>query len=116
MNVITIGIIVKSFVELSKFLLAQRDLKDRYILSGYFSQDPLENYFGQQRSRGRWCQNPTVQACLSSAQSIRIQGSMAMIPVRGNTSRKHRALKDVNDIIDDSPLPKRKRRKKRKHQ
>ena len=108
MNVITLGIIVKSFVELSNFLLAQPDLKDRYILSGCFSQDPLENYFGQQRSRGGWCQNPTVQACLSSAQSIRIQGSIAMIPVRGNSSRKRRALKDVNDIIDDNPYQKEK--------
>ena len=101
---------MKSFVELSKKLLTEPDLKGKYILSDHFSQDPLENYFGQQRSSGGWCQNPTVSSCLTSAQSLRIQGSMAMLPVRGNSSRKRRVLKDAN-MIDNTPLPKRKRRK-----
>ncbi len=103
---------VKSFVELSTYLLSTPELKDKYILSEHFSQDPLENYFGQQRSRGGWSQNPTVKACLTSAQSLRIQGSMAMMPVRGNSSRKRRALREVNNVIDDTPLPKRKRKQK----
>ena len=62
-------LIVKSFVELSKKLLTEPNLKGKYILSDHFSQDPLENYFGQQRSSGGWCQNPTVSSCLTSAQS-----------------------------------------------
>lgn len=81
-------ITVKSFVELTEYLLGLAELKGKHLLSECFSQDPLENYFGQQRSRGGWCQNPTVQACLTSAQSLRVQGSLAMIPVRGDSSRK----------------------------
>ena len=80
---------VKSFVELCRKLLADPELKGKYILSDHFSQDPLENYFGQQRSCGA-----TVSACISSAQSIRVQGSQAMVPVRGNSSSKRRILKD----------------------
>ena len=103
---------VKSFVELCRKLLADPKLKGKYILSDHFSQDPLENYLGQQRSCGGWSQNPTVNACISSAQSIRVQGSQAMVPVRGNSSRKRRILKDQNyEVIDSTPLPKRKRRK-----
>ena len=88
---------MKSFVELSKKLLTEPDLKGKYILSDHFSQDPLENYFGQQRSSGGWCQNPTVSSCLISAQSLCIQGSMAMLPVRGNSSRKRRAKRCQHD-------------------
>ena len=47
----------------------------------------------------------TIIACLSSAQSLRVQGSMAMIPVRG---KKCRVLRNTNDVIDDTPQPKRK--------
>ncbi len=75
---------VKSFVELTRYLLGLSSEKCPYLLSEHFSQDPLENYFGQQRSRGGRNQNPTVQACLTSAQSLRVQGSMAMVPLRGN--------------------------------
>ena len=71
--------IVKSFVELSKYLLNIPELKGKYILSEHFCQDSVENYFGQLRSRGGWCENPTIKSCLTSAQSLRIQGSMAMM-------------------------------------
>ena len=73
-----------------KYLLSQPGTKSCYILSEHFSQDPLENYFGQLRARGGRCQNSTIQACLTSAQSLRIQGSVSMTPVRGNSSRKKR--------------------------
>ena len=42
------------------------------ILSESFSQDPLENYFGQQRARGGRSDNPTVQ---ESAQCLCIVGA-----------------------------------------
>ncbi len=41
---------VMSFVEMAKYLLSQGD--GLYVLSKRFSQDPIENYFGQQRARG----------------------------------------------------------------
>ena len=86
-------------------------VSEQYVLSECFSQDPLENYFGQLRARGGRCENPTVQASLESAQSLRVQGSLAMQPVRGNSSRKRR-LFHGQEIIDETPLPKRRRQKK----
>ena len=84
-------------------------MEGKYILSEHLSQDPVENYFGKLRYHGGWCQNPSISACINAAQSIRVQGSMAMMPVRGNSGRKRRIVKD--DVIDDKPLLKRKRRK-----
>ena len=56
-----------------------------------------------------WYEPPTIIACLLSAQSLRLQGSMmAMIPVRGNSRKKCRMLRNTNDVIDDAPQPKRK--------
>ncbi len=97
---------VNSFCDLTRYLLSLEMENTPYLLSEHFSQDPIENYFGQQRSRG---QNPTVQACLSSAQSLRVQGSLAMVPLRGNSSRKQRLF--TEEVIDDTPLPKRPRKK-----
>ena len=99
---------VKSFVEMVKYLLSQPETKGRYILSEHFSQDPLENYFGQLRARGGRCQNPTIQDCLTSAQSLRAQGSVSLTPVRGNSNRKRRLF--PKEIIDDTPLAKRPRK------
>ena len=102
---------VRSFCELTRYLLGFEMAKTPYLLSEHFSQDPIENYFGQQRSRGGWSQILTVQACLISAQSLRVQGSQAMMPLRGNSRRKKRLFKDKEEVIDDKPLPKRPRRK-----
>jgi len=99
--------VVKSFVEMVRYLLSQSGMEDCYILSEKFSQDPLENYFGKLRARGGYCQNPTVQACLTAAQSIRVQGSVSLTPVRGNSSRKRKLCQE--EKIDDSPLMKRPR-------
>ena len=60
----------------------------QYILSSCFNQDPLENYFGNLRSRGGWCDNPSVKSALESAQSLRVQGSLSMMPIRGNSILK----------------------------
>lgn len=96
-------------MELTRYILALPQLKGKYLLSEHLCQDPLENYFGQQRARGGWCQNPTAQACITAAQSLRIQGSLAMVPVRGNSRRKRR-LVERKEILDDRPLNKKKRR------
>ena len=99
---------VKSFVEMVKYLLSQPDTKGRYILSEHFSQDPLENYFGQLCARGGHYQNPTIQDCLTTAQSLRVQCSVSLTPVRGNSNRKRRLFS--KEIIDDTPLAKRPRK------
>ena len=71
-----------------QYLTDVPDTTGQYFLSERISQDPLENYFGRVRARGGRCENPTAKDCLQSAQSLRVQGSFAMQPVRGNSSRK----------------------------
>ena len=109
--------VVKSFIEMAKYLLANdcggsEPDKDAelFLLSERFSQDPLENYFGQQRARGGRNENPNLLQCLNNAAAIRVQKSFASDPVRGNSNRKRR--KHNEPKIDDTPLPKRKRLKK----
>jgi len=104
-------LVVRSFVEVVRYLTNLPGVTGQYVLSECFSQDPLENYFGQLRACGGRCENPTVKASLESAQSLRVQGSLAMEPVRGNSSRKRR-LFHGKEIIDDTPLPKRRGQKK----
>ena len=105
--------IVNSFVEVSKFLLSSNK-DDLFLLSERFSQDPLENYFGQQRARGGRSDNPTIQRTLANASALWIQKSMALDPVRGNSRRKRRLFQDMDQetIVAEAsskPLPKRKR-------
>ena len=53
----------------------------------------------------------TAKTCLDSAQSLRVQGSLAMDPIRGNSSKK-RCLFHGKEMISDKPLPKKPRHKK----
>ena len=85
---------------------------DLFFLSERISQDPLENYFGQQRARGGRNENPNLQQCLNNAAAIRIQKSLATDPVRGNCNRKRRL--DMEVKIDETPLPKRRRQQSKK--
>ena len=103
-----------SFVEMTRFLLrkGENDESGLFFLSERISQDPLENYFGNQRARGGRNEHPNVQQCLHNAAALRIRKSMALDPVRGNCSRKRRLFHDEQPQIDDTPLPKRKRRGK----
>lgn len=99
---------------MAKYLLSQ-DQDGLFFLSERISQDPLENYFGQQRARGGRNENPSIQQCVHNAAALRVQKSLALDPVRGNCSRKRRLFKDgppTLDKIDLTPLPKRKRSKK----
>lgn len=102
---------VQSLVGVTRYLLSLPNIHGHYLLSEHFSQDPVENYFGQLRARGsyNYCSNPTVQSCLTSMQFDRVQGSLAMLPLRGNSSRKK--LLFTEEVIDDTPLVKRPRRK-----
>lgn len=103
---------MKSFVEMTKFLLAQSGGDELFLLSERFCQDPLENYFGKQRARGGRCDNPSFQECLQNANAIRAQHSLELDHVRGNCRRKRRLLDATSPEIDSTPLPKRKRSKK----
>ena len=47
--------------------------------------------------------DPTVAAVLKNSTSLRVQGSVALKPVRGNR-RRGKENRDVN--VEDAPLPK----------
>ena len=105
-------------MDLTTYLLTKHSEENLFILSERFSQDPLENYFGQQRARGGRSDNPTVQRALHNAGALRMQKSMALGPVRGNSRRKHRLFQNKDEItindIDNTPLPKKKRHTNKK--
>lgn len=69
-------------MELTRYLLKLPEVSGHYLLSERFSQDPIENFFGRQRAAGGYSQNPTVHASITQAQSLRVQGSHALDPVR----------------------------------
>ena len=96
----------------TKYLLSKHSGENLSLLSERFSQDPLENYFGQQRCRGGRSDNPTVQRTLTIANAIRVQKTLALEPVRGNCSRKRRLFETSQeaeaDAVNSKPLPKRK--------
>ena len=101
---------MKAFVEMSKYLLSQPGAEDLFLLSECINQDPLENYFGMQRARGRRCDNPNMKECLQNSIAIRAQKSLELDHVQGNCRRKrHLPPEPESTIIDSTPLPKRKR-------
>ena len=95
---------VISFVEMAKFLLNLPGTK--FLLSERFCQDPLESFFGHQRSKGGRNDNPTVQQFCDNTVSLRVQGSAALNPLHGNC-RKRPADRVIP--VDDTPVPKRPR-------
>jgi hypothetical protein len=51
--------------------------------------------------------------CLHSAQSLRVQRSFSLQPVRGNCGKKRKLFSEEPPAIDDTPLPKRPRKQKK---
>ena len=72
-----------SLIELLKFLL-QNNVK--YMLTERFCQDPLENYFGRQRSMGRRRDNPNFQQF--GYQDNTIRASKIFRPISSGNSQK----------------------------
>lgn len=97
-------IIAKAVAELVRFLLRQPGVQ--YVLTAKLSQDSLESFFGKQRMRGGYSDNPNVTTFLYGAQSLRVQGSTAVKPTRGNCKRGRNTQPMV---VDEQPLPKRRR-------
>ena len=100
--------VVLSFVEVTTLLLAVPGV--RYVLSEKFTQDPLESFFGKQRYKGGRNDNPSVKEFVDNTVSLRVQGSAALEPLRGNSSSRKRRADSVH--LDDNPLPKRSRSRK----
>lgn len=96
---------VHSFVEMAQCLLSLPGVQ--YILSEKLCQDPVEAFFGKQRAAGGRNDNPTVQQFCQNTVSLRVQGSAALDPVRGNCGKREHCTIDANLL--SAPLAKRPR-------
>ena len=95
-------ITVNSIIEATQFLL-QHQVK--YVLTERFCQDPLENYFGRQRSLGSRKDNPSMADFGYNDNAIRNQKIFHPI-AHGNVA-------DCGMVVlTDEPLPCRKKSKK----
>lgn len=79
-------ITVKAFVELARYLLSLPGVK--YFLSEKINQDTVECFFGRQRMRGGYSDNPNIKAFIYGSNSLRVQGSAAVKVMRGNCRGK----------------------------
>lgn len=91
-------------MEMARFLLQQEGVN--FLLSERFCQDPVEEFFGHQRSKGGRNDNPTVKQFCENTVSLRIQKTIALNPLRGNCSKRSM---EQEIQVDSTPLPKRKR-------
>ena len=66
-----------------------------YVLPERWCQDPNENYFGRQRSMGRWSDNPTVSQFGYNDNTIRRMKTIR--PIRHGNSRDNSELFTVSD-------------------
>lgn len=73
-------------------------------------QDPLENFFGCQRQRGRTSDNPDVKEYYQNTQALRVVNSLCRAPVRGNCRGAH--TEKAMDENSCKPIPKRQKIKK----
>ena len=106
MLLIFILYIVTSFLEFGPALLAANDVK--FLLTERFTQDLIESFFGDQRSRGCWNTNPTVQQYSINTNILCVSSGLSRIE-RGNTRGKER------DTTAISTTTLRKRKQQRKH-
>ena len=72
--------------------------------------NPFLGSRGKQRAAGGRCDNPTVEQFCVNTVSLRVQGSAALDPVRGNCKSRKRICTSV-DVSE--PLTKRARRSKK---
>ena len=72
---------VKPFTELVPQLFAIPGVK--VFLSEWINQGPLEKFFGCQRQRGGWNENPTVAEFYKNTQARMVINSFCVGPVKG---------------------------------
>lgn len=101
---------VKSFVEMVKFIFTIPGVE--FFYSNKLCQDDIENFFGQQRQRGRSHENPNAAEFLKNTQALRIINTTCAT-IRGNcrdtTANKRRHQIEAEN---SAPLPKRKSKRK----
>ncbi len=99
-------ITVNFLIQVVKFLISEGM---EYVLSERFCEDLLEEYFGRQRERGRFSDNPTVQA-FGYNLTLAVQRNIAPV-VKGNVAGRHKG-ESSTVLLSEEPLPKRKKLKK----
>lgn len=62
--------LVNSFVELVQYMFTVPEVT--VLLSNKLCQDKLENFFGQQRQRGRTHENPNARDFLKNSQALTV--------------------------------------------
>ena len=97
-------ITIRSIVACVRFLLEQGV---PFVLTEVFNQDVLEQHFGHYRHKGGACNNPTINDIRHTINSLRVVGSQAIAPLRGNTKRSKNAAKLS---AESHPLPRKKSR------
>ena len=89
---------VYSFIDLAKSLLTLDG--SRFLLSEWFTQDPVEAFLGKQRARGGRSDNPTAKRFIENTQAIRVSRSLAL----GGSSSVKRSLDfDVDKLCEKLP-------------
>ncbi|XP_072043833.1 uncharacterized protein [Amphiura filiformis] len=78
-----------------------------FVLTEVFNQDALEQHFGHYRHKGGANDNPTIDNVKHLITTLRVVGSSALAPLRGNTKRRK---SDPNRDTVNSPLPRKKSR------
>ena len=96
---------VLSFLDLVKFVFTIPGVT--VLLSNNLCQDPLENFFGQQRQRGRANENPNAPEFIKNSQPLRVVNSSCST-VRGNCRGASKRKGALTVEVDNTKLPKRK--------
>ena len=89
-----------SFVELVQYVFTIPGVL--VFRSNRVHQDPLENFFGQQRQRGRAYENPSVSEFIHNTQALRVI-STTCNTIRGNC---HGGATIYEDLTTAGPLAK----------
>ena len=76
---------------MARYLLLHH--KGVFLLSERLTQDPLEEFFGQQRARGGRSDTPDARTFLYNAQAIRVQRTLA-IGHGGNVRKRSKQWTD----------------------
>ena len=96
---------VNSFIEMTEYIFTIPGVK--VFLSNRICQDPLENFFGRQRQRGRVNEHPNALEFIRNTQALRIINTEGAT-VRGNCRGVKKNKRKAEPImVENSPLPKR---------
>ena len=92
-----------SAIEATKFLLQEGT---EFVLTERFCQDPVEEYFGNQRKLGRRSDNPDIHAFGYNANTLRIQ---RMVSCQSGNTRGRKDKRRAWEQVTDAVLPCRKK-------